>query len=225
MTLKSLVVNCNYNLGRVHRMLTLYYARNTCAFAAHVVLEDAKAKYQTVEIDFKKTEQKSINYQRINPKQRVPSLATPNGIITETMAIMLYVAQEHPEMSLVPNNNFEFARVQSFNSYLASTVHVAHSHKHRGNRWATDEHALANMTNKVQENMTECGNFIEKELLTGPWVLGDNYSICDPYLAVITRWLGDDNVNTSQFPRIMEHNRLIKERQSMKKVTKIHNPE
>ena len=206
-------------------MLTLYYARNTCAFAAHVVLEDAEATYKTVEIDFKKAEQNSINYKKINPKQRVPSLLTSRGILTETPAIMLYIAQEYPEKNLVPTDNFQFARAQSFNAYLASTVHVAHSHKHRGARWASDENALANMTHKVRENMTECGKFIENELLTGPWVLGKTYSICDPYLAVITRWLGDDDVDTSQLPRIMAHNNLIKERDTMKKVTKIHNPE
>ena len=121
--------------------------------------------------------------------------------------------------------NYDLAIAQSFNAYLASTVHVAHAHKHRGLRWATEEQALNNMTNKVKENMTACGNFIEKHLLKGPWVLGKDYSICDPYLAVITRWFGDDNVDTSNLPRIMDHNRLIKERHSMKTVTAIHNPQ
>ena len=80
------------------------------------------------------------------------------------------------------------------------------------------------MTAKVKENMTECGVFIEKELFEGPWVLGDNYSICDPYLAVITRWLKDDKVDMSLFPQIMEHNLRMKARESMKIVTEIHNP-
>ena len=203
-------------------MLTFYYARNTCAFAAHVVLEDANATYDSIEIDFKTEEQKSSNYKKINPKQRVPTLITPNGILTETPAILTYIAQEHPEMDLIPDNNFDFAKAQSFNIYLASTVHVAHAHKHRGARWATDEFALENMTAKVTENMTECGLFIEKRLLEGPWVLGKKYSICDPYLAVITRWFTDDNVDTSQFPRILEHNQLIQDRPSMKKVIKLH---
>ena len=204
-------------------MLTLYYAKNTCAFAAHVVLEDAKAIYETVEIDFKKAEQKSSHYKKINPNQRVPALITSKGILTETSAILTYIAQEYPQMNLVPTDNFIFAKAQSFNAYLAATVHVAHAHKHRGKRWATDNFALKNMTAKVKENMTECGMFIEKELFEGPWVLGDNYSICDPYLAVITRWLKDDKVDTSLFPRIMEHNLRIKARESMKIVTKIHN--
>ena len=205
-------------------MLTLYYAKNTCAFAAHVVLEDAKAIYNTIKIDFQKEEQNSDEYKKVNPKQRVPALATPNGVLTETTAIMFYIAQEYPEMNLIPKDNYGLAKAQSFNSYLASTVHVAHAHKHRGLRWATEERALNNMTDKVKENMAACGSFIEKHLLKGPWVLGEEYSICDPYLAVITRWFGDDNVDTSKLPRIMDHNRLIKARDSMKTVTAIHNP-
>jgi len=190
-----------------------------------VVLEDAKAIYNTVRIDFQKEQQRSDEYKKVNPKERVPALLTPHGILTETSAIMLYIAQEHPEMNLIPKDNYGLAIAQSFNAYLASTVHVAHAHKHRGLRWATEEQALNNMTNKVKENMTACGNFIEKHLLKGPWVLGKDYSICDPYLAVITRWFGDDNVDTSNLPRIMDHNRLIKERHSMKTVTAIHNPQ
>ena len=76
-------------------MLTLYYARNTCAFAAHVVLEDAKAIYNTVRIDFQKEEQRSDEYKKVNPKQRVPALLTPKGILTETTAIMLYLSLIH----------------------------------------------------------------------------------------------------------------------------------
>ena len=206
-------------------MLKLYYAKNSCAFAAHVVLEDAKAIYETVEIDFKKAEQHSSHYKKINPNQRVPALITPKGTLTETSAILTYIAQEHPEMNLIPTNNFDFARAQNFNAYLATTVHVAHAHKHRGARWATDDFALQNMTAKVQENMMNCGLLIEKELFQGPWVLGENYSICDPYLALITRWFNDDKVDTSQFPQIMKHYSRMQARASMKKVTKIHNPE
>ena len=203
-------------------MVTLYYAKNTCAFAAHVVLEDAKATYETVEIDFKSSEQKSKVYEKINPMKRVPALKTPNGILTETSAILVYIAQQYPEANLIPTTNFDFAKAQAFNAYLSSTVHVAHAHKHRGARWATDASALKNMTEKVKENMTECGKLIEKEWLKGPWVLGESYSVCDPYLAVITRWFNDDNVDTSQFPRILAHSLLINKRASMKKVTKLH---
>ena len=48
---------------------------------------------------------------------------------------------------------------------------------------------------------------IEDELLHGPWVMGDIYTICDPYLFTISRWLEDDGVDTDQLPRILKHRR------------------
>ena len=204
-------------------MLTLYYAKNSCAFAPHVVLEDAKADYQTVQVNLENGEQNSEEYKKINMKQRVPALKTPNGILTETPAIMTYIAKEYPHMNLVPRDNYCFAEMQSFNLYLASTVHVAHAHKHRGTRWATDKNALNHMTSRVTKTMANCGEFIERYLIKEPWVLGEQYTICDPYLAVVTRWLTDDGVELSKFPKLQKHSLLINSRNSMKKVLAIHN--
>ena len=76
--------------------LTFYYARNTCALASHIALETAGARYEAVRVDFAKQEQRSAEYLRINPKGRVPALATERGILTETPAILQFVAQTHP---------------------------------------------------------------------------------------------------------------------------------
>ena len=115
-------------------MLTLYYSRASCAYAPHILLHDAGADFTTVEIDFATGEQTSPDFLAINPKGRVPALVTPDGILTENPAILLYIAQTHPETKLAPSEPFALARAQSFNMFLASTVHVAHSHKHRGAR-------------------------------------------------------------------------------------------
>lgn len=60
-------------------MITLYYARGTCALASHLALEYAGAEYRTVRIDFAKKEQRSPEYLRLNPKGRVPALLTEPG--------------------------------------------------------------------------------------------------------------------------------------------------
>jgi glutathione S-transferase len=78
------------------------------------------------------------------------------------------------------------------------------------------------MSAKVTENMTECAKNIEENYLIGPWVSGDNYSICDPYLALAFRWFKDDGVNLSAFPRIIEHDILIRKRPSMQRAMAIH---
>ena len=118
-------------------MLKFYYAPQTCALASHIALEEAGAKYEPVRIDFKSAQQTKPEYLAVNPKGRVPALATERGIITETPAILAYVAQSFPAARLAPlQDAFDLARVQAFTSYLCSTVHVAHAHRMRGYRWA-----------------------------------------------------------------------------------------
>jgi hypothetical protein len=120
-------------------MLTFYYATNTCALASHIALEEAGAAYESRWVDFGAAEQTKPDYLEINPKGRVPSLATERGVLTETPAILAYIAQSHPEAKLVPlGDPFAFAEMQSFMAYLCSTVHVAHAHHPRGYRWADD---------------------------------------------------------------------------------------
>lgn len=199
-------------------MLTLYYSRASCAYAPHILLHDAGADFTTVEIDFATGEQTSPDFLAINPKGRVPALVTPDGILTENPAILLYIAQTHPETKLAPSEPFALARAQSFNMFLASTVHVAHSHKHRGARWADDPAAQAAMTAKVTENMAMYAGMIEAHYFTGPWVLGEDYSMCDAYLALITRWLGADGVDLADFPNLQAHDKLMRTRPSMQAV-------
>src|SRR5262245_9305849 len=135
-------------------MLKLYYAPGSCALASHITLHEAGAEYQAVRLDFKAGEQRKPEYLAINPKGRVPSLATDQGILTETPAILAFIAQTHPKARLAPlDDPFAFAKVQSFNSYLCSTVHVAHAHRPRGDRWADDPQAIEAMKKKVPQTV------------------------------------------------------------------------
>ncbi len=191
-------------------MLTLYYAPNTCALASHIALEQAGADYRAQRLDFARNEQRSPEYLKLNPKGRVPALLTDQGILTETPAILQYVAQTHPAAALAPlDDAFALARLNAINSYLCSTVHVAHAHMRRGYRWADDEAAIAAMKQKVPQNMADCFTLIEHEYLQGPWVLGERYSVADPYLFTIAQWLAGDGVDIERFPKVAAHHRRM----------------
>jgi glutathione S-transferase len=190
-----------------HSRWTLYHARGTCAQAVHIALLEAGAAFDTVWLDFSQQQQRTPNFLRLNSKGRVPALATPQGVLTEVPALLLFVAQTHPGADLAPlNDPFELARLQSFNSYLASTVHVAHAHKRRGSRWADEPEAIAAMQRKVAHNMTEAFAHIETDWLAdGLWVLGERYSVADAYLFTIGQWLAGDGVDEQQCPRLLAH--------------------
>ena len=200
-------------------MYTLYYATGTCALASHIALEEAGADYKGERIDFKTSQQQTPDYLAINPKGRVPSLVTGRGVITETPAILAYVAQTFPKAKLAPvDDAFAFAQVQSFNSYLCATVHVAHAHKGRGYRWATEESSFADMKRTLPKSMAACFELIEKGMLKGPWVMGEQYTVCDPYLYTISLWLEGDSVDLKTLPRVADHMKRMSERPAVKKV-------
>lgn len=187
-------------------MLTLYYAPKTCAIASHLALEQAGAEYETVRVDFSADEQRSSDYLKLNAKGRVPTLVTPRGVLTETPAILLFVAQTYPQANLAPlEDPFALAVMNAFNSYLCSTVHVAHAHRVRGNRWADDPKAWEAMKKKVPQAVGDAFALIEHGYLLGPWVLGDQLSVSDFYLLTIARWLEGDGVDLSKLPRVMDH--------------------
>jgi glutathione S-transferase len=187
-------------------MLTLYFARGTCALATHLALEYAGADYRTVRIDFATRQQQSREYLRLNPKGRVPALVTDRGVLTETPALLLFIAQSFPDANLAPlTDAFELARANDFNSYLCSTVHVAHSHRMRGYRWADDEAAIEAMKKKVPQNICDCFELIERDMLEGPWVLGGRFSICDVYLFTVAGWTKSDGVDMHRFPKVADH--------------------
>ena len=200
-------------------MLKLYYATGTCALASHIALEEAAAEYSTVRIDFATSEQRSPEYLAINPKGRVPSLVTDRGILTETPAMLAFIAQSFPQARLAPlDDPFLFAEVQAFNSYLCSTVHVAHAHKMRGHRWVDDQSAMEAMKRKVPETMGDCFDLIEGKMFQGPWVMGETYTVCDPYLFTISRWLEGDSVDPARFPKVKAHRDRMSERTAVRKV-------
>jgi len=194
-------------------MLTLYFTPGTCALASHIALEEAGAEYAIRRVNFASEEQRQAPYLEVNPKGRVPALVTDRGILTETPAILAFVAQTYPTAHLAPLDDvFAFAEVQAFNAYLCATVHVAHAHRMRGRRWTDDEAAIEALKRGVPRSVASCFELIETKLLRGPWVMGEAYSICDPYLFTLSQWLEADGVDPATFPRVLDHRTLMAER-------------
>lgn len=201
--------------------MKFFYSPNSCALASHIALEEAGAVYEPVRLNFAANEQRGPEYLKVNPKGRVPALATERGVLTETPAMLLYIAQTHPKANLAPTDPWQLAELQAFNSYLCSTVHVAHSHGRRGTRWVDDAAAIEAMKRKVPQTMGDCFDLIERSMFKGPWVFGETYTIADPYLFTVAQWLEGDGVDPARFPRLEEHRRRVGERPAVKKAIAI----
>jgi glutathione S-transferase len=199
-------------------MMKLFHAWGSCSLASLIALEEAGADYELVVMSTRDGDQRRPEYLAVNPKGRVPALVTDQGVLTETPAILSYIPEMHPAARLLPVDAWARAGAHAFNSYLCATVHVAHAHKHRGYRWASEKSSFADMTAKVAENEIECFRLIEDEMFAGPWVMGGDYSVCDGYLFTLFGWLQDDGVDPRQFRRLHEHSQRVGERPAVRKV-------
>ena len=185
-------------------MLTLYSFTGSCSRASHIALEESGLDFEVRLVDFANNAQRDPAYLAINPKGRVPALATDQGVLTESPAILAHIAALSPASLLAPTDPFAFARMQAFNLYLATTIHVAHAHGRRASRWSDDAAAQASMAAKVTQNMRDGFALIEADL-TGDWVMGDAYTVADPYLFTFAAWLESDGVDIADFPRVQAH--------------------
>lgn len=199
--------------------MKLFYANGTISIAPALVLVEAGIDHDLARIDFAKGAQMAPEYLAINPKGRVPALVLKDGtILTETGALLDYIAAIAPAAGLVPTAPEDAAHMRSVMYYLASTMHVAHAHKMRGTRWADKAESHADMTAKVPETMTACAAYVEGECLRGTYVCGDSFTLADPYLFVVCSWLVGDGVSIADFPKITAFMARMETRDSVKHI-------
>ncbi|MEM6479205.1 MAG: glutathione S-transferase family protein, partial [Pseudomonadota bacterium] len=187
----------------------LYLAPGTIAVASAIALNETGAAYEAAHVDFGSAEQTKAAYHGINPKGRVPALETPSGILTETIAILEFVAP-----GLIPDDPWSAARMREVMTYIATTAHVNHAHKMRGHRWADRPESWADMTAKVPETMAASAAYIETKI-TGPFTLGENFSLADPYLFIWALWLEGDAVDVRAFPKLKRFIEIMERRPSV----------
>lgn len=198
--------------------MQLYYAPRTISVAVAIALEEAGLDYEAIKLDFAGGEQTKPAYKQINPKGRVPALAVDGGILTETGALLEFIAAKAPDAGLVPADPVMAARMREVMFYLASTMHVNHAHKQRGHRWADKESSWKDMTAKVAETMTASCDYLSANGLRGPFVLGEAVSLADAYLYVVCSWLEGDGVDVSAFPKIVAFRDAMEARASVQAV-------
>jgi glutathione S-transferase len=202
--------------------LKLFHAPGSCSLAALLALEEVGADYEVVRMDLRAADQQRPEYLALNPKGRVPALATEQGVLTENIAILGWIAQTWPEKALAPADPFGFAQAQAFNGYLASTVHVAYAHRWRPYRWADEAACRQHLQDLAPEKFAATLQPIEDGMLAGPWVMGETFTTCDLYLFVFTDWLEGVGIDPARFPRLHDHRERVRARPSLGKVLAQH---
>ena len=166
-------------------MLTLYYAPGACSLASHIVLEESGEKYEAKRVDLAKGEQRTEAYLKIHPLGRVPALLLDDGEpLTENTAILPYLGKR---FGLWPKDGLAEARALSLIGYFASSVHPAHGHISRPERYATDAAMFPNIQEQGRKTFHGYLKQIDGRLAGREW-LADQYSVLDPYGFVFYTW-------------------------------------
>ena len=171
-------------------MLTLYYSPGACSLASHITLEESGAQYEPQQVTLAKGEHKTDDYARINPRQKVPALKTEDGVITENVAILSYLAKRFPEKNLFPKDPVGEAKAISTLAWLSNTVHPGFTHIFRPERFAESEEAKGEVKEAGKKMFWASLQEIDSLLAGKQWLQGDQFTACDPYALVFYNWGG-----------------------------------
>jgi glutathione S-transferase len=166
-------------------MLTLFYGPGACSMAAHIVLEESGEKYEPKKVDLAAGEQRTEAYLKINPLGRVPALRLDDGQpLTENTAILPYLGKR---FDLWPKDSLGDAKALSLIGFFASSVHPAHAHVGRPERYTADQSAFPGIKEMGLKTFHGYLKQIDGMLAGRDWFF-DRYSVLDPYGFVFYTW-------------------------------------
>ena len=166
-------------------MLTLYFTPGACSLAPHIVLEESGEPYETKRVDLANGEQRTEAYLKINPQGRVPALRLDSGEhIAENTAILPYLGKR---FGLWPTDPVGEAKALSVIGFFAASVHPAHAHVGRPERYASDPAAFPTLK---ETGLKAFYNYLQQvdRMLAGREWFSDQYSVLDPYAFVFYTW-------------------------------------
>src|SRR6201981_3977566 len=166
-------------------MLGLYYTPGACSLAAHIVLEESGETYEPIRVDLAKGEQRTESYLKLNPQGRVPVLRLDNGEpLAENTAILPYLGKR---FGLWPSDANAEAKALSLIGFFATSVHPAHAHVGRPERYTADSSAFPGIKDMGLKTFHTYLKQIDGMLAGREW-LSDRYSVLDPYAFVFYTW-------------------------------------
>jgi glutathione S-transferase len=196
-----------------------FYASGACSLAPHILLLEVGAQPEMVKLDLKAGDQHKDEYKQINPLGRVPAIATKRGVLTENPAVLGWIARAWPNARLAPlEDPWAMSQVNSFNNFISSSVHVAFAHMFRPERYGEGEAAAEAMKARAPELLDSYFQMIEDKLGDHPFVHGENYTISDPYLYVMSRWFQRPGMgHPEKFEKVRAHLDRMQARDGVKR--------
>ena len=202
--------------------LTLFSSPRACSLACHIALEESGLPFAVEMVYIRKGQHRRDDYLSVNPWGKIPALRIDSEILTETHAILSYVADAAaPAIELLPRTDpLARARAHEWMNFLSSFVHLAFRPLFRPGFLVADEALYP----KVQEvgipRLRDTLLEVERRLTGRTWALGDSYSVVDPYLFVFHVWSQRDDVvpHVADMPNWMAHRQRMDDRAATRAV-------
>jgi glutathione S-transferase len=183
-------------------MLKLYYSPAAVSLVTHIALEETGLDYQRQEVALREGEHLRAAYRRIHPLSRLPALEIGEGIVlTETPALLWYLAELVPERELMPTEGLARARANEWLSLFTSAVHVSFISFFRPSRYTDDTAAQSALESDGKGRFMSLLSHVETRLPESGFLLGDRYTLCDANAAIFFMWARHFGLPIERLPR------------------------
>ncbi|MFV3129983.1 glutathione S-transferase family protein [Niveispirillum sp. KHB5.9] len=170
-------------------MYILYGNPGMANLAPHMALEAIGAPYRMVRIDPRAGEHQTPDYLRLNPTGRVPTLVDGDQPIFETVAILLHLADRHPDAGLLPPiGTMERGLAYQWLIHLTNSVQAAYVAYYYPERQVADPAHADSAKQAAEARLNDLFDVIEKALEGREWLSGDKPGVVDFMLLLMVRW-------------------------------------
>ncbi len=196
--------------------MKLYFSPGACSLSPHIILHETGLPFTTEKVDLRSKQTASgADYMSINPKGYVPALETDEGVLlTEGPAIVQYLADKVPEKNLAPAiGSIERYQVMSWLNFIGTEIHKNYSPLF--NPAGSDE-----SKDNARNNLTKRYGYVERMLEGREYLVGNQFSVADGYLFVVTNWSGMLKIDLSAFPNLLAFQKRIAARPAVQQAMK-----
>lgn len=185
--------------------MKLYYMTGTCSLASNIALRDAGLKFELVKVD-RKTRKAAdgLDYNEVNPKGYVPALTLDNGeVLTENVTVLQYIADRNPAAKLAPpQGSMERYRLMEWLSFINSEIHKSFTPLFR-------QEASEDMKQYARTNLAKRFDYLQPVLASKKFLMGEQYTIADPYLFTVLGWGQHVGVDLGRWPELKRYHESI----------------
>lgn len=203
-------------------MYKLFYYPRNASWVPHMLLEEVKADYELILVDRKSEAQKSSEYLKLNPTGRIPTLVDGDQTILESAAISLHICEQHSESNLIPTvgdvNRTEFFQ---WLFYLTSTVQSELMLFFYPDKHTLDTASSESIAQAQEQRVTEMFVLIDKSLQGKEYLVGDNVTVCDFFLFMLSHWASGFKTPPLSFDHLGCYLKTFAQRPAVKHVCKV----